>query len=112
MPFMVDGMAQPYNWGVWVELTESQYERVNELWSDPKQALEPAFPARVANVLPGYRDSTVLIGMVSLSDPANIPHFHLTGPRDHPLLRQQHGGVSQEQALEWILPTYHPEVGV
>jgi hypothetical protein len=82
---------------------------VRDLWSDPKQYLEPPFSARIANAIKAYPDTTALTGLVTLTDPTSIPHFHLTAPEQHPLLKEQRKGVSAQKALGWIASIYHPE---
>ncbi len=110
MPFSVEGLSEPYSWGIWVEVSEAHYQRVNELWDDPSQDQEPPFPARLANKLHLYPGSESLAGLVSLSGPGHIPHFHLTAPVTHSLAIEQRTGVSASRAFEWVLPVYHPEV--
>lgn len=112
MPFAVDGVAEPFAWGVWVEVTEGQYQRVGELWDDPRQGEEAAFPARLANRLPRYPGSEELSGLVSLSGVGEIPHLRLTAPATHLLVMEQRDGVSALRAFEWVMPFYHPEVFV
>src|SRR2546423_1759568 len=51
VPFTVAGLNAPISWGAWVEVSEAQFERVNELWYHPRQSDEPPFMARFANTL-------------------------------------------------------------
>ena len=108
-PFNVSGLPSPISWGIWVEVTERQWNRVNELWDAPDQNNEPPFVAKIANILPGYVNSESIIGMVALTDANNIPTFHATAPRDHPFVREQTAGVTPERAAEWMILIYHPE---
>jgi hypothetical protein len=69
----------------------------------------PPFEGRLANSMHGYHDSRLVRGWVTLVDPARIPTFRLREPDDHPLVREQEGGVTPERVTEWLLPIYHPE---
>jgi hypothetical protein len=92
-----------------VEVSEAQFDRVAELWDDPRQSDEPPFIARFANSIPLYSDAMSITGLVSLSDASNIPTFHMTEPRTHPFVVEQHAGVSPERVAEWDVLIYHPQ---
>jgi hypothetical protein len=109
MPFQVAGRAEPYSWGVWVEVAEDDFQQAMTLWDDPRQSAAPAFAATLANVLPGYDGAFGLPGLVALQSPKSIPHFRLAGSADHPLVREQRGEVCAERVLEWVTPMIHPE---
>ncbi len=109
VPFTVAGLDTPISWGAWVEVSEAQFERVSELWDHPSQGDEPPFMARFANATPLYSDTLTITGLVSLSDPSNVPTFHMLAPPDHIFVSEQRTGVSPSRAAEWLIPVYHPE---
>jgi len=109
VPFTVEGLTAPISWGAWAEVSGEQFERVDELWDDPTQGNEPPFTARFANAVVNYPDTMVITGLVSFSDQAHIPTFHMVTPADHPFVSEQRTGVSIGRAAEWIVPIYHPE---
>lgn len=109
VPFTVEGLAEPISFGAWVEVSEEQSERVNELWDDPAQGDEPPFTARFANAVVNYFDTLGITGLVSLTDPVHIPTFHMLTPADHPFVSEQRNGVPVTSAAEWMIPIYHPE---
>src|SRR5882672_227431 len=37
VPFAVGGREQPCSWGLWVELSQSAFEEIRELWDDAGQ---------------------------------------------------------------------------
>ena len=49
LPLPVDSRADPYRIGLWVEVAQSDFERVYELWESEEQLSEPPIPAIVAN---------------------------------------------------------------
>src|SRR5262245_50063464 len=55
MPVPVRGDAQPCNWGVWVKVSQQDFERTMELWSSPDQDSEPPMAATLANDIVEYQ---------------------------------------------------------
>src|SRR6185437_9255798 len=102
LPIPVRGEARPCNWGVWVEVVEHAFVRVQDLWDDPEQAREPSFPAVLANELKSYQGTRGLAGMAQLTGPTSVPTFTLLPGIQHPLAREQREGVYPERVLEWL----------
>jgi len=109
VPFKVFELESPVSWGVWAEVSEKDYHRAAELWNDPKQSQEPAFPGRLANALPGYENSLDITGFISLIDPTTIPKMRLASPEDHPFVVEQRTGVSSARLADWLAPMFHPK---
>ena len=107
VPFTVLSVEKPVSWGAWVEITEEQHSRVEELWDSPKQSSGPPFTGRFANALHGYQDTLDITGLVSLTDPSNIPTFHMIAPGDNQFVREQQSLVSPQRVAEWLVPIYH-----
>lgn len=107
LPFSVRGEDTRYSWGVWVEVSQADWERVDELWSDPDQGSEPPFPAVLANSLSGYARTLGLHGMVQLTGPNWVPDFTLLASVDHPLAAEQREGVYPERVVEWAAMHVH-----
>jgi hypothetical protein len=110
IPFTVETEPAPLSWGAWVEISAEMWQRVGQLWNDPKQNEEPPFGARFANDIPFYEGTLQIGGLVSLTSPDNVPTFHMTHPPDHLLVKEQLAGVSIARAAEWLQVVYHPEV--
>jgi hypothetical protein len=106
LPFEVEGRDLPLSWGLWVEVSERQYERVMDLWDDPQQHREPPFEAVLANNLWDYPPAEGLPGLVHLQGPDSIPKFFLSAG-SHPLVVEQHHGVTEARVLEWLDPILH-----
>src|SRR5262245_12951282 len=88
LPIPVHGQDYPCSWGIWVEISERDFERTRELWSDPACGNEPPFPGRLANRAENYPPTLGLSGWVQLVSPAEIPIFTLEKNHDHPLARE------------------------
>ena len=102
LPMMVRGEEQNCCWGVWVEVDEAAYARVDELWEDAAQANEPPFPGTLANSLKGYESTMGLPGSVQLTGPTSVPVFRLAETVPHPLTTEQREGVHPERVVEWL----------
>jgi hypothetical protein len=107
LPVEVLGERRQLHWGVWVEVTQSVYERVMDLWDDTNQAAEPPLPGTLANELPDYPSTLGLRGSIQLSGPSTAPRFFLEKQMDHLLAREQRSGVYPERALEWVSRFVH-----
>ncbi|MFN2564413.1 MAG: DUF2199 domain-containing protein [Gemmatimonadaceae bacterium] len=94
-------------WGLWVEVSASDWERAYDLWDDPNQGKEPPFPGRLANALKGYEGTVGLPGRVRLTAPKESPLFELDAGLDHPLAREQREGVCAERVVEWVSAHHH-----
>jgi hypothetical protein len=103
----VRGEERDVAWGVWVEVSGSDWERAYELWDDPRQVNEPPFRATLANTLRGYEGTLGLPGRVRLTGPKTAPLFELDAGVDHPIAREQQEGVYAERVIEWVSAHHH-----
>jgi len=103
----IRGEKKDCAWGVWVEVSATDWERAYELWDDPKQGKQPPFPATLANTLRGYEGTLGLPGRVRLTGPKTAPLFELDPGVDHPLAREQREGVGFERVAEWVSAHHH-----
>src|SRR5579864_2680399 len=53
---VVDG-DHPFAWGVWVSLSETNFDRAGALWENPNRINEPPYFGWLSNSLPGYPDT-------------------------------------------------------
>jgi hypothetical protein len=107
LPFEVRGEGRLLNWGVWVEVSETVYARVMQLWEKENQANEPPLPAAMANELPGYPSTLGLQGTMRLQGRNTAPRFFLQPGLQHPLAAEQRSGIYPERALEWVSRFLH-----
>jgi hypothetical protein len=103
----IRGEKKDCAWGVWVEVSGTDWERAYDLWDDPKQVDEPPFPATLANALKGYEGTLGLPGRVQLTGPKTAPLFELDPGVDHPLASEQREGVFAERVIEWVSAHHH-----
>lgn len=73
-----------------------------ELWSDPRQALESTFQAKIANTIPGYPSTLNLPVFVWLNDPNTRASVHFPAELEHPFAEECRAGVTVPRVLEWL----------
>ena len=100
VPLPVQESAQPYCLGAWVEISKSDFKKVEQLWNDGNQADEKPISGVLANEIPlteGTKDCVITL--------------QLTGPKSRPdimivdeacsLHREQECGINIHRAREY-----------
>ena len=107
LPIPIRGEGRNCNWGIWVEVSASDFKTAWDRWDDADQAGEAPFPALLANSVAGYPETAGLPGMVRLTGPTTTPDFTFDDGVDHPFAREQREGVFPERRLEWLMQRAH-----
>ena len=94
-------------WGVWVEVSDQVYQRVDELWEAPNQNEEPPLPCTLANDIPHYPSTRGLPGTIQLTGPTTQPSLVLASDLEHLFAVEAREGVHIERSLEWRLWFVH-----
>lgn len=92
-------------WGIgaWAQVSEKNFLRYKELWSDAKQGLEPPFKATFANLMP-TDDYPSTLGMsceVQLTDADSRPRIILTD-MNHMLAKEQRDGIASAKVIHLL----------
>lgn len=89
----VRGEADEFRFGIWVEVTAADFERLGELWHDPDGSeTGPVFGA-LANELAPYVDTVDLPVAIQLRDVRILPAVIVLDAH-HPLGADQRAGIS------------------
>ncbi|MDM5317214.1 DUF2199 domain-containing protein [Fictibacillus sp. b24] len=95
----VKGSDEPFVWGVWVSLSEENFELTLEHWDDPEsEKLEPMF-GWLSTALPLYPDTINLKTYVHTRSVDLRPYIELE-PTDHPLSIEQRQGITIDRVKE------------
>jgi hypothetical protein len=97
IPVVDDGDDLRY--GVWSTLSKQSFDRVLELWDDPRRVEEPPYFGWLASAPPGYPDTRGLSVDVVTSELEQRPRFVLHDG-DHPLVREQREGITVDRLRE------------
>jgi hypothetical protein len=82
----------PFVWGVWVELSATDFEQVLADWErDGRERVAPML-GHLANDLPVYPETRGLAVHVH-TRPTGLRPLAELPPTDHPLALEQHGGI-------------------
>jgi hypothetical protein len=109
LPLRVSGRDEPYCIGIWVEVEQPTFSRVLELWSEPGQAGEEPFDARIANSIPILPHTLGLPVKLHLTGPTTRPRAYL-GAQEHPLALEQSQGITAHRAHEYSALFSRPAV--
>lgn len=99
IPFR-DAVEETFEWNVWVELEESYFARMDEVWEASERHEEPPYPAVLDSALPGYSVSTTgLRGQLFTQRIGVRPVFEVVD-QTHPLALEQRSGITRHRAVE------------
>lgn len=95
----VQGLAEPFIWGVWARLRPQDFFRTNRLWNDPNRTTEPHYPGLLNSDLPLYGNAVDLPVRVQTMPVGRRPHF-FPADAEHPIALEQREGMSMERVIE------------
>ena len=103
----VQNEAQPFVWGVWVNVSESDYERFAQAFHLKQRSHIGPFSGYLANALPCYPDTLNLHVLVHLRNDGVRPYIEITSS-EHPLHKEQCAGMSQARLAQIYEQVMHP----
>ena len=95
----VHGEMDPFIWGVWVDISEKDYETYEEVFEERERSNVGPFGGYLGTFLPIYPDTMNLIVRIYLRDNGIGPYIEVY-PIDHPLYSEQQNGISYERLAE------------
>jgi hypothetical protein len=101
-------LAEPFIWGVWVEVSPKNFIRTNELWNTPGRENEPPFPGYLNSEIPIFGATINLKVDVQTQPVGRRPHFFIKD-LNHPFASEQREGISLERLQEIAEQILHPE---
>lgn len=100
LPLPVESRAEPYRIGLWVEVAQTDFERVYELWDSEEQHSEPPFPAVVSNDIPITPGALGHSAELRLAGPSFRPDVILR-PSNHAIYIEQSAGIDVHRVAEY-----------
>jgi hypothetical protein len=95
----VIGVEEPFVWGVWAEVSPTNFVRTNELWTVEGREAEPAFAGWLNTQLPVFGDTFNLEVSVQTQRVGKRPHFTVVD-EEHPLAVEQRNGITMRRVEE------------
>jgi hypothetical protein len=109
IPIPVIESEEIFMWGVWVTLSEPNFDRIISLWNDPRIIEEPPYFGWLANNIPIYPNTLNMKTHISSRNVKDRPLIELE-PNDHPLPREQRTGISRKRVEEIAALMMHREL--
>ena len=103
----VIGHPEPFAYGVWVSLSQANYERYVALFESTARHNESPYFGWLCNNLPDYPATLSLKTHVHLRPYPLRPRIELEAT-DHPLAREQRNGISTGRLREILEANEHP----
>ena len=95
----VHDRPDPFEWGVWVSLSPSNFQRMADLWHQPGREAEPPYFGWLSTELPYERSTLNLKTMLHTRPVGERPLIELE-PTDHPLAMEQREGITLRRIQE------------
>ena len=90
-----------FDWGVWVSLSHSNFERAMSLWTDTDRQQEPPYFGWLSTELPVYDVSTLELKANVHTQPVGQRPLIELEPTDHPLAVEQRDGITMARVREF-----------
>ena len=89
-----------FEWGVWVSLSEANFERMSDAWEqEGRETMEPMF-GWLCTALPTYEPSTLDLKTMVHTQPVGLRPLVELEPTDHPLAVEQRNGITVARVQE------------
>ncbi len=95
----VIGHDEPFRWGVWTSLNKSNFDKMVNLWHDPRLLDETPYFGWLSNSIDLYPETLSLKANVHSKTLGQRPHL-LLEPTDHPLAIEQRSGITMLRVRE------------
>jgi hypothetical protein len=95
----VFGSDEVFGYGVWSSLSERSFDRILELWDDPRRVDEPPYFGWLSNSLPGYPE-TLNLKLDVVTRELELRPLLLLQDGGHPLIDEQRNGITFDRLRE------------
>jgi hypothetical protein len=90
-----------FSWGVWVSLSQENYDRMAQLWETPGRENEPPYFGWLSTQLPVYAPTTINLKTHVHTRPVGERPFIELEPTEHPLAVEQRQGITLARVREF-----------
>jgi hypothetical protein len=102
----IQGADQIFSWGVWVSLSEKNFNRTTSLLDTEGRESEPPYFGWLSTSLP-YPESTLNLKTLVHTQPVGIRPFIELEPTSHPLSVEQRQGITLQRVQEFAEHMLH-----
>ena len=90
---VTDAPEHTFTWGVWVEVSELQFDRAAELWEAASK--QPPMQGKLATAVPCFEGTDGLPAQLHFHAPGQLPTVSVDGP--HALAQEQQQGITLQR---------------
>jgi hypothetical protein len=105
----VEGSEEPFEWGVWVSLSEENFARVSEQWDEEGREDDPPMFGWLSSELPVYAASTLSLRTTVHTQPVGVRPLVELEPAEHPLAIEQREGISLARVQQFAEALLHDD---
>jgi hypothetical protein len=91
---------EDFSWNVWVQISKSDYKRIEEIWQDENRILENPYLGKIATQLEIYPDTLHLQVKVHTQKVGYRPRIEVI-ETSHPLFFEQENGITMERVTSF-----------
>ena len=104
----VAGLEEPFEFGVWVSLTEEDIMRMTDAWYTPgRETWMPPLPGQLANNIVSFDEPTLGLRVLLHTREVGLrPHIEVIDD-GHPLAAEQREGISHEALVQRVGQLLH-----
>jgi hypothetical protein len=100
-------LEEPFEFGVWVSLTDEDYERVADAWDTPGRESMPPVQGLLANNIWVFAEPTLGQRVLLHMRPVGLrPHIEMVDD-GHPLAVEQREGLSHDALVQRVAQLLH-----
>jgi hypothetical protein len=96
----VTDTGETFQWGVWVSLSEENFQRMMKVWEEPGRESEPPYFGWLSTELPVYGTSTLQLKTNVHTNPVGEKPWIEIESTDHPLAIEARDGMTSARAQE------------
>ncbi len=96
----VRGPVTEFEWGVWVSLSESNFERMTRLWTTTGREREEPYFGWLSTEIPIYHPTTLNLATRVHTEPVGQRPTLELEPTDHPLAVEQRAGITLDRVQQ------------
>jgi hypothetical protein len=91
---------EDFSWNVWVKVTEADFSRIREKWTNENRVLDEPYMGKLATDLEVYPSTLNLSVKVHTEKVGQRPRIEVC-ESSHPLFLEQENGITKERVIEF-----------
>jgi len=98
----VENNEEDFLWNVWVEISESDFDKINENWEDENRILDPPYKGEIATQLEPY-PQTCGLSVLLVTQKVGLAPKVVVLETNHPLFFEQQSGIDMTRVTDFAI---------